>query len=106
MGYIRFTWTFGIAWKNSAKAALVRRGPRLHQVQIAGREAVYTHTSKLDAMVATLGHDPNRVSVRTLDMEAKDEFIDSEVQIGLIYTAPLRCKIPGRNYANYTAFAV
>ena len=75
-GYIRFTWTFGVAQKNSAKAALVRHDPRLHQVQIARREAVYTHTSKADAIIATLGHDPNRVSVRTLDMEAEDEFIE------------------------------
>lgn len=28
----------------------------------------------------------------------------TEVQIGLIYTALLRCKIPGRNHAKYTAF--
>ena len=55
---------------------MVRHDPRLHQVQIARREAVYTHTSKADAIIATLGHDPNRVSVRTLDMEAEDEFIE------------------------------
>ena len=56
---------------------MVRHDPRLHQVQIARRKAVYIYASNADAMVATLGHDPNRVSVRTLDMEAEDEFIET-----------------------------
>lgn len=32
-------------------------------------------------------------------------FTGTELQIGLIYTALLRCKIPGRSHVKYTVFS-